>query len=150
MHQNLDFPLTKANKNALTDESDAQYSFSNDRTRVWVANDDDIAQLDSFVNADASSDDNVPRVMLVTGARGCGKSALLANWCERRWRDTTPPTRAPSAASPLPLLLHSHHVGCTPAGSGLARIVALLADRVAAACGVGKGFVHSLFRLSNV
>jgi hypothetical protein len=141
----------------LGDELDAQRAFGAVRLRDTVANDDDLGDIDSFVDFDVDSDAAASRgavqndartprtLLLVTGARGGGKSTLLVRWCEARWQLMS------AADETQKCFLHVHHLGCSPAGtavhclslrnalharagSSLTLVVRLLARHVAAAC----------------
>jgi tetratricopeptide (TPR) repeat protein len=58
-----------------------QTAFLKSRTKVYNPNEYVLSKLDLFVNAPG---ENADRIMVVTGTRGMGKSALLANWIQRR------------------------------------------------------------------
>ncbi|AEF82973.1 tetratricopeptide repeat protein [Leadbettera azotonutricia] len=58
-----------------------QKAFLKSRTNVYVPNGDTLQKLDDFANA---SGEEADRTMVVTGKRGMGKSALIANWIQRR------------------------------------------------------------------
>jgi tetratricopeptide (TPR) repeat protein len=117
----------------LAEELDAQYVFANERVRTFVINDGDFEALDVFTDeADDARESGGEHVLFVSGERGCGKSALLANWVLRWRQQYDDPSLLPASRT----LLFEHFLGCSAAGSGLACVVALLARCVANALGV--------------
>jgi tetratricopeptide (TPR) repeat protein len=117
----------------LADELDAQFVFVSERVRAFVINDADFEALDVFVD-EPDGGDTDEHVLFVSGERGGGKSALLANWTVR-WHQQYD-AEALDAAPHDRTLLFEHFLGCSAAGSGLACVVALLARRVSQALGV--------------
>ncbi|GHU23424.1 hypothetical protein FACS1894172_08200 [Spirochaetia bacterium] len=65
----------------LEKEQLEQKAFLKSRTKVYIPNEKALQKLDDFVDA---SGEDADRFMVITGEKGMGKSALIANWIQRR------------------------------------------------------------------
>jgi tetratricopeptide (TPR) repeat protein len=89
-----------------------QRNFLKSRTMVYVQNPAWYAELDAFVHS-------AERGMVITGANGMGKSALLANWITRRQGQNTPNEK-----------LIYHFIGVSQSGGDYRKITQRLIDEI--------------------
>jgi hypothetical protein len=86
----------------LTEEAEFHELFMADRTRRFVGRSDILIKMHNFVEKDTD-----PRLMVITGESGCGKSALMARFTEK------------IIQSHPDWLILSHFVGASPSSTSL-------------------------------
>jgi len=105
----------------LEKEAEFHELFMADRTRRFVGRSDMLKRMQAFVEDDAD-----PRLMVVIGEPGCGKSALMARFTEEV-----------SNRHPDWLIL-SHFIGASPSSTSLRRTLRRLCTQLNRALGVAE------------
>ena len=103
----------------LEEEAEFHELFMAGRTRRFVGRSNILKRMQTFVEDDAD-----PRLMVITGEPGCGKSALMARFTEEVIRE-----------HPDWLIL-SHFVGASPSSASLRRTLRRLCSQLNRALGV--------------
>ncbi|KAJ1456007.1 hypothetical protein M885DRAFT_518398 [Pelagophyceae sp. CCMP2097] len=93
------------------DYADEHAAFAASRSSDYIYEAGDAAALDALdYHAESEGDSKLP--LVITGAPGCGKSALLANWAQRR-----------RATKHRDEFLFCHFVGCSPRSRRLTNLL---------------------------
>jgi WD40 repeat protein len=108
-------------KDWLEEEAEFHELFMADRTRRFVGRRELLDRMQRFCESD-----DEPRIMLITGEPGCGKSALMARFAEK------------SIHKHPDWLIIPHFVGASPASTAIRRTLRRLCAQIYKSCDLEK------------
>lgn len=117
----------------LAEEAEFHELFTADRTRRFVGRSDILKTMWAFVEEEAE-----PRLMVITGEPGCGKSALMARFAEE------------VIHSHPDWLVLSHFVGASPSSTSLRRTLRRLCAQLNRALGIEEAVPEDYKELAQV